>query len=131
MSNFIALILIGLLLFGAAKFSRYWESVKARQEQAETGQQGGTGVLPGMPETMEASLQAARKQGAAGLRTWLKQYRSFVKDPRVAQIELDFVVLVATSDRNEAQRVFESVRARLLPGSPMYDRMKKLEKTYQ
>ena len=132
MSNFIGLVLVGLLLYGASRLHKYWQSAKAKQEQAEgVHRPTGPTVLPGLPETMEASLQAAQKQGATGLRNWLKQYRAFVQDPRLAQIELDFVVLVATSDRGEAQRVFQSVKARVPPGSPMFDRVKKLEKTYQ
>ncbi len=132
MSNFVALVLVGLLLYGASRFNKYWQSVKAKQEQAEGVQQDkGPTVLPGLPQTMEASLQAAQKQGANGLRNWLKQYRAFVQDPRLAQIELDFVVLVAMSDRGEAQRVFQSVQARVQPGSPLFDRVKKLEKSYQ
>ena len=132
MSNFVALILVALLLYGASKFSKYWESVKAKQEQAEGNPNDKrSNVLPGLPETMEPSLQAAQKQGAPGLRNWLKQYRAFVQDPRLAQIELDFVVLVAMSDRGEALRVFQSVKGRVQPGSPLFDRVKKLEKTYQ
>ena len=132
MSNFIGLILVVLVLYGASKFNHYWQSVKAKQEQADNGgQPASTGVLPGLPPTLESSLQAAQKQGASGLKAWLKQYRSYVQDPRLAQIELDYVVLVATSDRAEAQRVFDGVKGRVQPGSPMYDRVKKLERTYQ
>lgn len=132
MSNFIGLILVVLVLYGASKFNHYWQSVKAKQEQSDSaGQPASNGPLPGLPPTLESSLQTAQKQGASGLKAWLKQYRSYVQDPRLAQIELDYVVLVATSDRAEAQRVFDGVKGRVQPGSPMYDRVKKLERTYQ
>lgn len=132
MSNFIGLIIVALVLFGASKFKNYWQSVKAKQEQGDNpARDAGSAVLPGLPSTLETSLQAAQKQGAAGLRPWLKQYRSYLQDPRLAQIELDYVVMVASSDPAEAKRVFDGVKSRVQPGSPMYDRVKKLEKTYQ
>ena len=85
--------------------------------------------LPGLPPSMEASLAAATKEGPAALKDWLKRYRAYVKDPRLAWIELDYVVL--TNDPKDAKKVFQTVKERTPPTSPVYDKIKKLEKTYE
>jgi hypothetical protein len=84
-----------------------------------------------LPASLETSLSAAQKQGAAGLRDWLNSYRIYVKDPRLAAIELDYVLLISHQDPAEAKRIFQEVKARTSPTSPVYDRVKKLEKTFQ
>jgi hypothetical protein len=87
--------------------------------------------LPGVPESLEPSLEAARQQGAAGLRNWLATYGPHVRDPRLAAIELDYVVLISHQDPAEAKRVFKAVQARTPPASPVYSRVKGLERAFQ
>jgi hypothetical protein len=87
-------------------------------------------ALPGLPESMEAALQAAEKRGAEGLRNFLRTYGPYVRDPRLASIELDYVVLVSRVDPAEARRVFKSVQERTPTFSPIYERVKRLEKNY-
>ena len=87
--------------------------------------------LPGVPYQLQESLQAARTRGAAGLRTWLKTHAQSIEDPRKAWIELDYCVAVAREDPAEARRVFASVKERIGPASPVWARMKQLEKTYE
>jgi hypothetical protein len=66
-----------------------------------------------------------------GLKDFLSTYGNTVNDPRLAAIELDYAVLVAPSNPSEARRVFAKVKGRLQENSPVYDRMKRLEKTYE
>ena len=87
--------------------------------------------LAGMPAGLEPSLQAAQTAGAPGLKNWMKQYGRSVGDPRLAWIELDYVVLVARDDPAEARRLFAAVKKRTTPASPVYERVKQLEKTYE
>jgi hypothetical protein len=87
--------------------------------------------LPGMSPTLDASLAAARKQGAAGLRNWLKTHNQSVEDPRKAWIELDYCMAVARENTSEAKRVFAAVKERTPPSSPVWPRIKQLEKTYE
>ena len=87
--------------------------------------------LPGLPAKLEPALEAARQRGAAGLRDFLAAHGKEVADPRLAWIELDYVLLVAQSDPAEARKVFAQVKERLTPNSPVYCRMKQLEKTYE
>jgi hypothetical protein len=88
-------------------------------------------VLSGMPPSLENALQAAQKQGAEGLGNFLRQYAHVIRDPRLAAIELDYVVLLSLKDPVEARRIFQAVQQRTLPSSPVYERVKKLEKNYQ
>jgi hypothetical protein len=87
--------------------------------------------LSGIPDNLVASLQAAKKSGANAMKTWLKNYGRLVHDPRKAWIELDYCVLVSREDLPEARRVFAEVKARTPPSSPVWPRVKELEKTYE
>ena len=87
--------------------------------------------LAGLPASLEPSLAAAEKQGAAGLREWLRNYRVHARDPRLAAIELDYVVLISRNDPTEARRIFQEVKGRTPTFSPIYERVKRLERTFQ
>ncbi|MBI3850824.1 MAG: hypothetical protein HY298_11200 [Verrucomicrobia bacterium] len=134
MTKVISVFVIVLVLYGGWELFLYWEKVRDEKEssrKAATAAQVVPEQLPGMPYTLEPTLQAAQKGGAAGLKNWLRQYRSKVTDPRLAWIELDYVVLVARDDPAEARRVFAGVKQRTTPASPVYERVKQLEKTYE
>jgi hypothetical protein len=84
-----------------------------------------------MPPSLQPSLDAARQRGASGLKGFLTTYGNTINDPRRASIELDYAVLAAPSNPSEARRVFAKVKGRLQSNSPVYNRMKQLEKTYE
>ena len=134
MTKLIAAVLIVAALYGGWEFFLYWEKVKndeeTKQKQDAAAKTSGD-QLPGLAYQLEASLQNARKQGAAGLRSWLKTNSRSVEDPRKAWLELDFCVAVAREDPAEARRVFAVVKERIGPSSPVWQRMKQLEKTYE
>jgi len=112
----------------------YWDKVKNEEETAKKQAISSTvdpRQLPGIPDHLEPTLDAAQKQGAVGLRNWLKAYDRMIQDPRRAWIELDYCVLVAREDPAEARRVFASVKKRTLASSPVFPRVKQLENTYQ
>jgi hypothetical protein len=111
----------------------YWETVKEQKENeqkqaAVLAIQGES--LPGMPYQLNESLRAAQQQGNAAVRTWLKTYGPAVQDPRKAWIELDFCVAIARDEPAEARRIFASVKQRTPPTSPVWPRVKQLEKSY-
>jgi len=134
MTKLIAALVIVAVLYGGWNLFLYWDKVKNEEETARK-QAVATAVdprqLPGIPEHLEPTLDAALKQGAVGLRNWLKAYDRVIKDPRKAWIELDYCVLVAREDPAEARRVFASVKGRTPASSPVFPRIKQLEKTYQ
>jgi hypothetical protein len=134
MTKLIAVAFILLVLFGGWHLFLYWE--KLNDEQQAKQKQAAAAVvsedqLPGLPEKLGPSLQAAKKQGAAALKKWLKDFGYLVQDPRKAWIELDYCVIVSHQDLTEARRVFAEVKARTSESSPLWPRIKQLEKTYQ
>jgi hypothetical protein len=136
MKALICIFIIVVVFFLFKEFVSFYEKSKRGDVAAQT-EGGGRPAelrgedLTGLPSALEASLQAAQSEGAKAMGDWLKQYRPYVKDPRLAWIELDYVVLVSLQDAKEARRVFQSVKERIPPNSPVFDRVKKLEKTYQ
>jgi len=88
--------------------------------------------LPGVPSQAEPALQEAYNKGTQGLKEWLDSAKRspLVKDPRLAWIELDYMVRVARENPVEAKRIFAEVKKRVPPDSPVYRRIKELEKTY-
>jgi len=87
--------------------------------------------LPGVPNQLEASLKAAQNSGATELKNWLKTYDRLIQDPRKAWIELDYCLLVSRANPSEARRVFAEVRSRTPESSPVWQRITKLEKTFE
>jgi hypothetical protein len=134
MTKVIAVFIIVVVLYGSYSLFLYWEKVK-NEEETKQKQEAAAMVmgdqLPGMPYQLDQSLQDARKRGAAGLRGWLKTNAQSIEDPRKAWIELDYCVAVAREDPAEARRVFAAVKERIGPASPVWPRLKQLEKTYE
>jgi hypothetical protein len=134
MTKAIAAVLIVLGCYGVWELFLYWEKVKGQEEtqqkQSAAAQVAGD-TLPGLAWQLEESLRDAKTKGAAGLKAWLKAHSQSVEDPRKAWIELDYCVAIAREDPAEARRVFAEVKQRLSTGSPVYPRMKQLEKTYE
>jgi hypothetical protein len=134
MTKLITVLIIALFLFGGWHLFFYWEHYKNEEDLARK-QAASTAVDPaqlaGMPQQLQAQLQAASLQGAPGLRAFLKNYGYTIQDPRKAWIELDYCVLVAREDPAEARRIFGQVKDRIAPASPVWPRVKQLEKTYQ
>ena len=135
MTKLIAAVIIILVLYGGWELFLYWEKVKNEEETAQKQDAAASVIgdqLPGLSnDKLEPSLQVARKQGATGLRNWLKTYGQSVEDPRKAWIELDYCVAVFREDTTEAKRVFAAVKERTPPSSPVWPRMKQLERTYE
>jgi hypothetical protein len=134
MTKVIAAFIIIVVLWGGWQLFFYWEKVKNEEETNQRKDAAAMVVgdsLPGLPFKLETSLQTARSKGAVGLRTWLKANGQSVEDPRKAWIELDYCVAVARQDPAEAKRVFAQVKERTPPSSPVWPRMKQLEKAYE
>ncbi len=129
-------IIAAVFYLGRAILRRYEEAERQTtppfgQNAREEPKAAPVSTLEGMPLNLEPALAAAQKQGAVGLRTFLGNYGRSIRDPRLADIELDYVVLLSRQDPVEAKRVFEAVKVRTLTSSPVYGRIKKLEKTFQ
>lgn len=139
MKALIAIVIIAAAAMVGWQVYTYWTDIEAKDnkdkktavvETVASPEVSGN-QLPGMVPSLEASLDSAQKLGATGLRNWLTRYGKTVKDPRLAWIELDYVVLVTREDTAEAKKVFARVKQRIQPNSPVYPRIKKLERTYE
>jgi hypothetical protein len=135
MTKLIGILIIVLVIWGGYELFQVWSNydtdkdlkTKAEEEARNFSPQS----LPGMPYQLEESYAKAQSGGAVGIRNWLKAYGAKVQDPRLAWIELDYVVQVAQKDPDEAKKVFADVKARISPDSKIYPRIKQLEKTYE
>lgn len=134
MKVFIVVLLLAATAFGGWQIYSVWTGVKETDRPVESSPAAVVPTpetLPGMPAGLESSLQVAQKRGAAGLKEWLRLYSRAVADPRLASIELDYVVLVAKEDIAEARKVFAEVKERTPPNSPVYPRIQRLQKAYE
>ena len=134
MTKLIAAVMIIAVLYGGWHLFLYYEKVK-NEKEVEQKQAVATAIdptqLPGMPQALETSLQAAQREGTVALRNWLKTYNRAVQAPRRAWIELDLCVMMSREDPAEARRLFATVKERTGPASPVWPRIKKLESTYE
>lgn len=133
MTRLITILIVVAVLFIGYHLFKYWTEVKNEDEYAQ--KHAATQVvrgdqLMGMPWELQASFDAAQKRGAAGLRDWLKVYGPKIQDPRKAWIQLDYCLLVSREDISEAKRVFAEVKQRTSKSSPVWPRIKEMEKTY-
>lgn len=90
-------------------------------------------LLPGLPSPLEPRLREAQTAGPAAFKAfidWVKQYPG-VADPRLGWIELDYVVMISTSDPVEAKKIFAQIKKRTPPDSPIMPRIRALQKTYE
>jgi hypothetical protein len=136
MKALIAILIILVVGLGGWKLWEYWDNVSLQREASQRSGNNPNLVpeqLQGLPFQLEPTLREASKEGASGLKNWLEKYKKspLVKDPRLAWIELDYVVLVSREDPLEAKRVFNEVKKRTPLDSPVYPRIKSLEKNYE
>jgi hypothetical protein len=129
----IVAIVVAVLLGGWQMFE-YWDKV---QNEKDTDAKNAAAAvvtpeqLSGLPYGYDASLKAAQQQGPDAFGNWLKAYGANVQDPRKAWIQLDYVLMIARSNPQEAKRVFNEVKDRTLPTSPVWPRIHDMEKTFQ
>jgi hypothetical protein len=134
MTRLISILIILLLLWGGWKLLEYWQQVQ-NEHESQRKQAAARVVspdqLPGMPYELQASLDAAERQGPAALQNWLKTYNLYLQDPRKAWIELDYCVMIAREDPNTAKRIFAAVKERTPSSSPVWPRLLELGKSYE
>jgi hypothetical protein len=133
-TKLIAILIVVVVLYGSYHLFLYWEKFDQQKETAKkeaVAAEVQPESLPGLPQSLEPSLKAARQQGPAVMKKWLRSYGNLVQDPRKAWIELDYCEAVFRADPSEARRVFASVMERTPPSSPVWPRVKQLEKSYE
>ena len=136
MKALIAIFIALVIGIGAYKIYDHWEKVKERRvldDRAARGADIDPDQLPGMPWQLVVKLRDAQRGDAAMLKRFIDSCKNFpdVKDPRLAWVELDYVVKVSATDPLEARKIFQAVKTRTSTDSPIYPRIKSLEKNYE
>ncbi len=133
MSKVIGVAILLLLGFAGWRFAAYYREVNRQIEERNNHweQTSAPAESSRMSPALESSLAAAKTRGASEFKKWIRQYRQYVREPRLSEIELDYVIIVGRSDPVEARRVFAAVRKRNGKSSPLAARIQKLAKTYQ
>jgi hypothetical protein len=133
-TKLIGALMILLVVWAGYRFVVYYKEVQDQrlmEKEAAAGKNIDPARLEGVPYQLENSLQQAQKQGAEGLGKWLELYGSQIRDPRKAWIQLDYCTLVARENPQKARDVYAAVKQRLREDSPVYPRLKQLEKTLE
>ena len=89
------------------------------------------GPLPGMPDRLQASLDAAQSQGPAAMKRWLDANAKHVQDPALGNIELEYAVMVSRQNFAGAREIYRKVKARTPANSPLQPKLKRLAATYE
>ena len=135
----IGIVIVAVLAFGGYKLWQVWDKYNTDKDLAAQQAAAINGVVPeqlaGMPPAWEESYRKAYAAAQAGdiatLRAWLKARGQQVDDPRRAWIELDYMVMISKQDPQEAKAIYQTVKDRTPQESPVYPRIKQLEKTYE
>jgi hypothetical protein len=134
MTRLISALLILAVVFVGYRIYVHWEKIQSdndKQQRAETAVASvSPESLPGLPPHLDQSLHAAREKGPAAFRAWYNASERLLADPRKAWIELDLCVAITRDDPAAAKRIFAGVKARVPPSSPVWPRVKELEKAY-
>jgi hypothetical protein len=132
----ISILVIIIVAVGGYKLWEYWDKVNLEKEVTEKAADGSDikeYQLRGMPYELEQRYAAAKQKGASGMKDFLDAYRNAPKfeDPRKAWVELDYVLLITSSDPKEAKRIFLDVKERIPTNSVIYPRIRAMAKTYE
>ncbi len=87
--------------------------------------------LPGMRQELETALRTAKDKGPVAFRAWFTANEKLLADPRKAWIELELCVAMSRENPAEAKKIFAAVKKRVPPSSPVWPKMKEMEKTFE
>ena len=129
----IGILILALVGFGGYKLWEYWAQTEQNKVVADPAANIRPESLQGLPQPLEPQLKEAQDKGPEAFREFIANIKKspLVKDPRLAWIELDYVVMVARTDPAEAKRVFRKVKERVPADSPVYPRIQSLQKTFE
>jgi hypothetical protein len=122
------------VFLGIYKLWEYWDTMdKQRALELQRASQVFNGDrLPGMASyQLEGALAEAKTAGPAGVKNFIQKYRKSIQDPRLGWIELEYALSIATQDAVEAKKIYLSVKERIPPDSPLYKKIKEMEKAFE
>ncbi|MBM3845580.1 MAG: hypothetical protein FJ405_04750 [Verrucomicrobia bacterium] len=134
MKQFIWLLIIGGVLLGVFRLWEFYDQQQQTKDlkEKEIRQITDGSNLQGMSQALEGTYRTAQSKGVLGLRDFLRDYKGteHLLDPRMGHIELDYAVLMMSKDPAVARRVFTEVKDRTPPHSPLQQRLKLMERTF-
>lgn len=134
MTKLIWVLIIAVVAFVGYQLYLQWVAVQAeragKKEDPVAVMVSGDS-LPGLPAHLEAGYRAAREKSPAAFRTWFNANERQLADPRKAWIELDLCVAIRRDNPAESKEIFARVKNRVPPASPVWPRMKELEKAFE
>lgn len=129
MKAVLTILIIAVVAWFAFTFKNFANRQMAA-DQVPAASRFAPGKLPGLPAELEPGLEAAKRDGPVGLKKWLGQNRGDVADPRLTDIELDYVILAGRENAAEARRVLNVIKQRITPDSPVFKKFDQLNKAY-
>jgi len=133
-TKLIAALIIALFIFGSYELYSYYktfEDEKVAKQKEVAAKKVVPEQLPGMNYDLQQSLTAAQQAGPKAFANWLAAYGRYVQDPRLAWIQLDYVVAISRDDPAAAKKIFAAVKDRTPASSPVYPRIQELAKSYE
>jgi hypothetical protein len=132
----IGILITLVVLIGGYKLFEHWQAVKEQRvldEKVARGADIDPDKLPGLPWQLVQKLRDAQQAGPASVKNFIEYCKRLpeVKDPRLAWIELDYVVMITSSDPVEAKKIFHEIKKRTPEDSPIVPRIKSMEKNYE
>jgi len=131
MRQVLTVVLVVAAIWVGLRFVNFAKSEVAKNERPDSSQRYAPGKLRGLPAELEASLAAAQGEGANAFRRWMARHRSEIAEPRLTEIELDFVVLTGRTSGAEARGVLNLIKQRIKPDHPQYKRFQQLDDAYR
>jgi hypothetical protein len=136
MKILISILIVLAVGIGGYKLYEHWNTVKEQgiqQRKAAAGATINPDTLSGMPYQLLPKLRESQQAGPETFKRFIDGCKNFpdVKDPRLAWMELDYMVMISSTDPVEAKKIFFDVKKRTPTESPIYPRIKALEKSYE
>ncbi len=135
MKALISILILVAVGFVGCRIFEHWEKVKERRvldERVARGTNIDPEQLAGLPGTLRYKYDNVRND-AKLLGPFIESIRKTpgVQDPRLAWIELDYVVMISATDPVKAKEIFKAVKKRTQDDSPVLPRIRSLEKNYE
>jgi hypothetical protein len=131
-------VLIALAVaFVAFKIFLHWDKAKEKRVQEERAARGADidpEQLPGLPSRFHAKLlEVQQHSDPAVFKRFIDACKTYpdVKDPRLAWMELDYVVRLSAINPVEAKQIYWAVKKRTPPDSPIWPRLRMMAKHYE
>ena len=136
MKILISILIILAVGVGGYKLLEHWNAVKEEgivARKAAAGADINPESLSGLPPQLQYKVREAQQAGPETFKRFIDSCKRFpdVKDPRLAWMELDYMVMISSTDPVEAKKIFFDVKKRTPTDSPIYPRIKALEKSYE